>query len=191
MKTTLKEALYGNLATVFHRSKTADKSSFRVFAGSKRTGVAIFGGGFYTTYDIEDQLKDRMIKNYGEFIFKLAVRVDSFFFVDKMLRQKALSRYTPKQKEALSKIESIVADDEDFNQWHDDGMLIYVINKYPEVDELIREFFDGIVYISKDDGKCALIFNPVKSGVKVLSVAKVADWNVDASTISWQKLDKK
>lgn len=188
MKLILKEAVYGSLATVFHRSKTNNKTSFKVFPGNKRTGVALFGGGFYTTYDIEDQLKDRMIKNYGEYIFKIVVRVDKFFFMDKHLRQQASAKYDVKQKNAVKRIEEIVSEDSDFNQWLDDGYSIYVVNKYSEVDELIREHFEGIIYTSKDDGRCALIFNPVKTYTKVVSVAHVPDWNVDAKKIEWKKI---
>lgn len=188
MKITLTEAIYGSLATVFHRSKTESKTSFKVFPGKNRTGVAIFGGGFYTTYDIEDQLKDRMIRNYGEYIFKIIVRVDKFFFIDKHARQQASAKYSVEQKNAIKRIEEIVAEDTDFNQWHDDGWLIYVVNKYSEVDDLIREYFEGIIYTSKDDGKCALIFNPVKTYTKVVAVAHVPDWNVNSKTIEWKKL---
>ena len=185
---TLSEAIYGSLATVFHRSSTGDKSSFKVVIGSKRTGVSIFGGGFYTTYVIQDQLKDRMIRNYGEYIFKIITKVDHFFVIDKEARQQMMSKYTPKQKEAVKKIEELVENDEDFNHWNDDGMLIYVINKYAEVDNLIRDNFDGIIYTSKDDGKCALIFNPSKTYTKVVAVAHVPDWNVDSKKIVWKKL---
>lgn len=188
MKITLTEAIYGSLATVFHRSKTEDKSSFRVTVGHQRTGISIFGGGFYTTYHIEDQLKDRMIRNYGEYVFKIIVKVDHFFFMDKEARDKGLTRLSSKQKEAISKIEEIVKDDEDFNEWNDNGFLIYVVNKYPEVDKLIRSNFDGIIYISKDDGRCALIFNPTKSYTKVIAVAHVPDWNIDSSKIEWNKV---
>jgi uncharacterized C2H2 Zn-finger protein len=62
-----------------------------------------------------------------------------------------------------------------------------VINKYLEVDSLIRKNFDGIIYQSKDDGRCAIIFNPSKSYTKVISVAHVPDWNVDGKTIKWEK----
>jgi len=188
MKMTLTEALYGSLATVFHRSKTADKSSFKVVIGHQRTGVAIFGGGFYTTYDVEDQLKDRMIRNYGEYLFKIITKVEHFFVLDKSIRDKGLSKLTPKQREAITKIEEIVKDDDDFNKWHDDGFLIYVVNKYPAVDKLIRANFDGIIYTSKDDGKCALIFNPSKTYTKVVAVAHVPDWNIDSRKIEWKKL---
>ena len=184
----LTEAIYGSLATVFHRSSTTDKSSFKVSVGKKRTGVSIFGGGLYTTYDIEDQLKNRMIKNYGEYIFKIITKVDHFFVMDKEARQQMTSKYTPKQREAVKKIEELVENDEDFNHWKDDGWLIYVINKIPVVDDLIRENFDGIIYTSKDDGRCALIFNPAKTYAKVIAVAYVPDWNVDSKKIVWKKL---
>ncbi len=188
MKLTLTEAIYGSLATVFHRSKTDNKTSFKVFPGKTRTGVALFGGGFYTTYNIESQLTDRMIRNYGEYVFKIVTRVDKFFFIDKHLRQQASAKYDVKQKNAVKRIEEIVSEDSDFNQWHDDGYLIYVVNKYSEVDDLIRENFEGIIYTSKDDGQCALIFNPVKTYTKVISVAHVPDWNVDSKKIEWKKI---
>ena len=188
MKITLTEAIYGGLATLFHRSKTADRTAFRVAVGKKRTAISIFGGGFYTTYDLEDQLKDRMVRNYGEYIFKIVARVDRFFVFDKKIRDKMLRHYTKNQQEAIDKIEQIVADDEEFNHWKDDGWLIYVINKYSEVEDLIRDNFEGMIYLSKDDGRCALIFNPAKSYVKVVAVAHVPDWNTDQSTIEWKKV---
>jgi uncharacterized C2H2 Zn-finger protein len=183
----LSEAIYGSLATVFHRSHTGDKSSFKIFVGKKRTGVAIFGGGFYTTYDIEDQLNARMIRNYGEYVFKVIAKVDHFFVMDGKSRQQAMNKYTAKQKEVIKQIEELAKDDEDFNQWDDDGYLIYIINKIPKIDDLIRENFDGIIYTSKDDGRCALIFNPSKSYTKVVAVAHVPDWNVDWRKIEWKK----
>ena len=187
MKITLKEAIYGGLATLFHRGKVNNKTAFKVTIGSARTGVAIFGGGFYTTYELQDQLTDRMVKNYGEYIFKIAARVDNFFILDKAKRDASKHPLTEQQKNAISRIEEIVKDDDDFNKWEDDGFLIYVINKYSEVDSLIRKNFDGIIYQSKDDGRCAIIFNPSKSYTKVISVAHVPDWNVDGKTIKWEK----
>ena len=62
--------------------------------------------------------------------------------------------------------------------------------KRPIDQDLIREHFEGIIYTSKDDGKCALIFNPVKTYTKVVAVAHVPDWNVNSKTIEWKKLRK-
>ena len=188
MRITLKEAIYGSLATVFHRSKEANPKSFKIFPGKTRTGVAIFGGGFYTTYNLQDQLTDRMIKNYGEYIFKFAIKTDSFFIMDGKERKKNFNKLNPQQKKALEEIEKIVENDDDFNKWEDDGHLIYVINKYSEVDNLIRLNFDGIIYTSKDDGQCALIFNPTKSYTKILGVTHAPDKNINVAQIKWRKL---
>jgi hypothetical protein len=188
MKTTLKEALYGNLATVYHRGKTADKKVLDVYTGKARNGVAIFGGGLYTTYEIESQMTPRMIKNYGEFVFKLATKIDGFFIFDKKQRASMKRLYTQKQLKATQKIEELVAEDDDFNEWKDDGMLIYVINKHKEVEDIIRTEFNGMIYTSKDDGKCALVFDPAKNFIKLLSVAQVPDSKTDPKNIEWKRI---
>lgn len=181
---TLNEAIYGGLATIFHRSKTPGPK-LKISVGAARDGVSIFGGGMYTTYELEDQLNDRMIRNYGEYLFKIVARVDEFFIFDKKLRDERLSKLTTEQRSAIVKIEDIVKDDEDFNDWHDTGSQIYVINKYPEIDDLIRGHFGGMIYKSKDDGRCALIFNPSKTFTKVVGVAHVP---TPTSEIIWKKL---
>ena len=190
-KIKLMEIIFRGLATLFHRSKIDNKSAFRVTTGAHRSGTAIFGGGFYTTYSIESQLNDRMIKNYGEYVFKLAAKVTGFFYFDKKLRDKAMSGYNSQQKEAVKKIEELVKDDDDFNDWNDaGGQAIYVINKYQEVEQLIRENFEGMIYTIAKDGQCALIFDPTKSYVQVLGVAKVDDPNVDLKSIVWKKIKR-
>jgi hypothetical protein len=164
------EEIFNNLATVYHRDKNKDGKIF-VQKGNQRSAVALFGGGLYTTYDLKSQFTERMIKNYGNFIYKLKVNINGFFIFDKKLRDSLSRIYSKKQDEVIATIESIAENDDEFNKWDDSETQIYVVNKYHEIYDLIRQNFNGIIYNSKDDGKCCLIFDPNKSKTKIMSVA--------------------
>ena len=188
IKTTLKEAIIGKVATVFTRHK--NPNGLKVVVGEERSGVAILGPGIYCTYEFEDQLNQRMVDNYGEYVYKLGIKIDGFFIFDKTLRdqkQKDSQIYSEKQLEIIKHFEDLTKDDEDFKDWKDDGYLTGVANKYNEIYYLIRRNFNGCIYNREDDGRCALIFNPTKSYTIPYGFAKITDFSIKQNQVVWKK----
>lgn len=172
---TFKQFLLEHSATyLYHRAKSPEKDVLDVNTDAKfKGGQAIFGGGLYTTTDTKSQLTPRMIKNYGEVLFRLEADLSQCFFFDKKTRESLTVNYSPKQKEAVAQIEALVADDSYYNHWNGaDENIVYLYNEYPESRDLIRGNFSGMVYTHKDDGNCALIFLPKELPVVVKSYAQ-------------------
>jgi hypothetical protein len=187
MKTTLLEAINGKLATAYTRSK---HPTIRTTLGDQRTGVAILGQGIYCTYEFEDQQNDRMIRNYGEHLFKIDLSIEGFFVFDKSHReqlQDSARIYSERQLELIKEFEEITKDDEDFREWKDDGHLTGVANKYEEIYFMIRKNFKGCIFNREDDGRCLLIFDPREVHAKIVGKAIVDDPTLSEDEIEWEK----
>jgi hypothetical protein len=78
----LNETIYGNVATVYHRTNeeklidSINKEGFKVGGGD------YYGRGFYATYDLESQLTSDMQSKYGQYVVKFGVNLSHFFFFD-------------------------------------------------------------------------------------------------------------
>ena len=78
----LKEDIYGNRATVYHRTKADDLIDSIKADGFKPGGGDFYGVGFYSTYDLESQMKINMQSSYGPNVVKFSVDLTNFFFCD-------------------------------------------------------------------------------------------------------------
>ena len=78
----IKEAIYGNMATVFHRTKISDLVNKVFDSGFKPGNGVMYGEGFYSTYELESQLDSNMEKIYGPIIVKFACPIQTFFIFD-------------------------------------------------------------------------------------------------------------
>jgi hypothetical protein len=77
----IKEKIYGNMATVFHRTSVSDLVNKVYTEGFKPGDGAMYGEGFYATYELESQQKENM-KTYGNIIVKFAVPIENFLIFD-------------------------------------------------------------------------------------------------------------
>ncbi|MFA5759311.1 MAG: hypothetical protein WC942_08170 [Clostridia bacterium] len=81
-KEFLDEAVYGNMATVFHRTSISDLVNKVFDSGFKPGDGAMYGKGFYSTYDLESQLRSNMENTYGPIVVKFACPISTFFVFD-------------------------------------------------------------------------------------------------------------
>jgi len=82
IKDLIQEDIYGRMATVFHRTSISDLVN-KVFTDGFKIGYGnIYGKGFYSTYDLESQLNDKMKDSYGNVIVKFQVTIDNFLIFD-------------------------------------------------------------------------------------------------------------
>jgi hypothetical protein len=77
----IKEKIYGNMATVFHRTSVFDLVNKVYTEGFKPGEGDAYGKAFYATYELESQQRDNM-KSYGSIIVKFAVPIENFFIFD-------------------------------------------------------------------------------------------------------------
>ena len=77
----IKEKIYGNMATVFHRTSVSDLVNKVYTEGFKPGFGAMYGKGFYATYELESQQRKEM-QQYGNIIVKFAVPIENFFVFD-------------------------------------------------------------------------------------------------------------
>ena len=78
----IKEAIYGNMATVFHRTSISDLVNKVFDSGFKPGSGDMYGKGFYSTYELESQLRASMEKTYGPIVVKFACPIQTFFIFD-------------------------------------------------------------------------------------------------------------
>ena len=77
----LQEEIYGNMATVYHRTGHKDLINAVYDGGFQPGDGAYYGRGFYSTYKLSSQERDGM-KRYGDLVVKFAVPLTGFFFLD-------------------------------------------------------------------------------------------------------------
>jgi hypothetical protein len=76
------EAIYGNMATVYHRTSCSNLINAVYTEGFKPGEGDMYGKGFYATYDLESQEHRGMSDAYGPIVIKFAVPTEHFFFFD-------------------------------------------------------------------------------------------------------------
>jgi len=76
------EKVYGNLAVVYHRNRTTDIINGILERGFIPGEGAMYGKGWYCTYDIDSQLNNNMVDNYGGILLKLKVNLQKFLIFD-------------------------------------------------------------------------------------------------------------
>ena len=78
----LQEEIYGNMATVYHRTDYSNLVNSIYTKGFKTGSGKAYGEGFYATYDLKSQEKPGMETSYGSTVVKFAVPLTNFFFFD-------------------------------------------------------------------------------------------------------------
>jgi hypothetical protein len=95
-QTCLQESIDGDTGIFYHRSPSISYHEFLLnneVQFGKRVGL-LDGPGIYTTYKLKDQMNDRMIDLYGEYIFELKMKLARIMFFDFDAFQKT-TRCTP------------------------------------------------------------------------------------------------
>lgn len=77
-----KEEIYGNLATVYHRTSYSNLINAVYTEGFKPGSGAMYGKGFYSTYDLDSQENQEMKEVYGNIVVKFSVSIEKFFIFD-------------------------------------------------------------------------------------------------------------
>lgn len=76
------EKIYGNLASVYHRTSFSDLVNAVYTSGFKPGEGDMYGKGFYGTYDLESQMGTDMLATYGNIIVKFSVSIENFIVFD-------------------------------------------------------------------------------------------------------------
>ena len=76
------EDVYGNLATVYHRTRVTDLINKVYTLGFKPGEGDMYGKGFYSTYRLQSQERESMTSTYGNIIVKFVVPVEYFLILD-------------------------------------------------------------------------------------------------------------
>jgi len=183
----LLEKVYGNIAVVYHRKK-GDPQDSALFSkgigGANREGAetsaqtqgeikrAVYGTGLYACYDFNSQLKREMAETYGEYIVKGKLDLTNFFFLD----EEAFKVARPREN-FLDHLNSLRIT----GKLGEPGFEFYEFSRFKErvrehkttktdkisqIDAsleiwpaLKQQGFAGLMYLNKDDGKVAVIYN--------------------------------
>lgn len=201
---SISEAVYGqNLtATVFHRTKRLVGIKNIAAFGFKAGPGAMYGKGLYTTFDIESQMKDGMIKTYGEYIVKFVV--------------KNLDQYLCFDPETATKIHGSPSIDEQMRKFgiEASGFDTFMIpggglkrRGSDLAQQLLREVGEhdvmskvkGLIFEGRRDGKVLVKYDPVDDGSIVMAAYAYCprpvspdelQWNTSSSRASYKSIYK-
>jgi hypothetical protein len=161
----IKEKIYGNMATVFHRTSISDLVNKIFDSGFKPGDGDMYGKGFYSTYKLESQLQSNMEENYGPIIVKFACPISTFFVFDydefkKSPNFKKLN--SPSKNEFLkSQFEFFKMDYSNFSfsKAHSSNFTsdtaLWCTKNIPNFKKLC----EGIIFTGRRDGKVLVSYN--------------------------------
>jgi hypothetical protein len=164
------EDIYGNKATVYHRTKIENLADGIYKEGFKPGKGDTFGKGFYSTYELESQLGSEMRRRYGNIIVMFMINSLNrfmFFDYDEFLK-------SPTSKKIKTNKDMFIIDQ----------MKYFGFNKFKEINEneilelqktskysseiakyiyrntsYIKKIIDGIFFTGSQDGKVLLSYN--------------------------------
>jgi hypothetical protein len=185
----INEDIYGNKAIIYHRTKSQDFIKGFYTKGYKpKTGF--YGNAFYGTYDLESQLREAMIGQYGKILVKFYIlSLDRFFFFDYEEFIKS-----PVGKKLNSSKKTFIQDQLNYfyiNDINIEDFLISLKKELPQYSsEIARKFYektnisrlvDGIVFTGYRDGKVLACYN--------LDLISPLSYSDDEGK-TWQKIEK-
>ncbi len=85
----LSEAVYGNMAVVYHRTSASDLINKVYTSGFKPGNGSMYGKGFYSTYELASQEKPNMADTYGSVVIKFVVPIEHFLIFDPEIYMKS------------------------------------------------------------------------------------------------------
>jgi len=159
----IKEAVYGNMATVFHRTSVSDLVNKVFDSGFKPGNGDMYGKGFYSTYELESQLRANMSDTYGPIIVKFACPISTFFVFDYEEFKKSPNFNKlgkPNEKNFLkAQFEFFKMDYSNFDfskkQSYTSETALWCTKNIPNFKKLC----EGIVFTGSRDGKVLVSYN--------------------------------
>lgn len=174
---SVREGIFGNMATVFHRTSVSNLINQVYTDGFKPGSGSLYGRGFYSTYDLDSQLRLEMRK-YGDIIVKFAVPIDEFFIYDyaefkkspnfRKLNQPSYETFIAKQAEYYR-----IFDKDTIDSLNSKLAEFYKRYPFPKetalTSDLAYEFFsvfpkiktncNGIIFTGRQDGKVLVAYD--------------------------------
>ena len=161
----IKEKIYGNMATVFHRTSISDLVNKIFDSGFKPGDGDMYGRGFYSTYELKSQFGSNMEGNYGPIIVKFACPISTFFIFDYDEFKKSPNF---KKLNSPSKNEFLKAQFEFFKMDYSNFSFEKAhSSKFTSKTALwctqnilnFKKLCEGIIYTGQRDGQCLLAYN--------------------------------
>lgn len=195
-KQILTEAVFGKLATIYHRtggkSDITDKiSDIGFIAGSG----AMYKKGIYATYDLKSQLRPRMSAVYGPTIVKAKVNLQNFLIFDYKVAKKVYGdNYTlvDQIKTIQKMINKNIKIPEGVKEISDSlKQEPYITSDFAQrlvggYDEILR-LGKGIVFTGHNDGRVVVTYDRNIVIPFVYNTTKRNSQKLDSST--WKKFE--
>jgi hypothetical protein len=186
-KFLLQEEVFGAQAFVYHGSDTPPNILVPALLNDEftpGTGAGdLYGKGLYTVYDLSKSQTGN--GRYGKFIYKIKVNLNDFLSFDpeitKLIYKSDLSLEDQAKKIGL---DSYYVDKiSQFNDYLVDPTLSspFSSDTALKVSKFLAGHVKGIIYTGKNDGRCALIYDP--------SIAVPVAWKTMGSS-SWTQIDR-
>jgi hypothetical protein len=188
LKSILNEIVYGNIATVYHRTEMRDLVA-RIYASGRFIpgDGAMMGKGMYACYDLDSQEDDRMADQYGKTIVKFVVDLTGFFFFDwdefvkNPLHKEKLPKSTIETflQDQIRYYKIVVKDDVDIPDYSNyssskTSSYRYVHNIITGCD--MTKKVSGIVYSGLPDGKVLVCYDTKRLRPVSYKPDKDSDW---------------
>lgn len=95
IKQLILEEVYGNIIIAYHRTPVEDIIDKIYQTGWIPKDNQNYGTGFYGVLSLDSQLKDNMVKSYGQYILKARIDITNFIVLDYDVFIKTKSKYYP------------------------------------------------------------------------------------------------
>ena len=161
----LNEVIYGNMATVFHRTSISDLANKVFDSGFKPSDGDMYGEGFYSTYRFKSQGGPHMIKTYGPIVVKFAVPISTFFIFDyeEFIKSPNFNKLGKPQKEdfLISQFKFFKMDFSKFDQSEADFNYRTSATAfwcYENIPHFTKKC-EGMVFTGEHDGQVLLSYN--------------------------------
>ena len=158
----IKEAVNGNMATVFHRTSISDLVNKIFDSGFKPGNGDMYGKGFYSTYELKSQLRSNMEETYGSIIVKFSCPISTFFVFD---YEEFIKSPNFKKLNSPSKNEFLKAQFEFFKMDYSDfdfSKANFTSETALWCSKNIKNFqrlCEGIIFTGSRDGKVLVSYN--------------------------------
>jgi hypothetical protein len=166
LESILFEDIYGNKAIVYHRTQVEDLINKVYTSGFKPGFGNLYGDGFYSTYELESQLKQKM-KSYGDIIVKFMINsLNRFLILDysEFIKSPVSKKINTNQNDFIYDQMKYFNFDQfskfkkdNFNQKQESSDIAYLI--YSKYITVIDKFIDGIIFTGRQDGKVLVCYN--------------------------------
>lgn len=166
---TFKEKIYGNMATVYHRTSVSDLINKVYTSGFKPGSGDMYGAGFYSTYELESQYQnlERSRRLYGNMIVKFAVPIQNFLILDyeefkKSPQYKKIEKTFKSTNHVVAQLRYFM--DKNFDDYRLESLIsnsnytsdiaYYLYNTHR-----INRYVEGIIFTGKNDGKVLVCYD--------------------------------